>query len=307
MTPTSCSCTSWNGGCRVIERRSGFPGGRRGWVLAALVAIGVVAWLQLGLAPARLVPRAGGLQIARDFFAGALTPALDYQSNDVPVGAPPFLLRLLSALGSTVVYAAAAVALALPAGLLLGFVASSIWWAADPMRGGSRRRVGRSALAGTTQAAVRTLIAVLRSVHELLWAVVFLAAMGLSPVTGVLALAIPYSGTFAKVFSEMLDEAPTDSARAVRGVGAGSVGVFLWGILPRALPDMAAYVFYRFECAIRASAVLGFFGFPTIGYFLRASFEDTQYREVWSYLYALLALVLLLELWSSALRRRFVA
>jgi len=290
----------------VRERWTGVPGGRRTGVLAALALVGIVAWVQLGLAPSSLVPRPGGVQIARNFFAGALSPALDYQAGDVPAGAPPFLLRLLSALWSTILYAAAAVALALPAGLLLGFLASSSWWAVDPVCG-SRRRARRSALAGTAQALLRVFIAALRSVHELLWAVVFLAAMGLSPVTGVLALAIPYSGTFAKVFSEMLDEAPTDSARALRGVGAAPATIFLWGNLPRALPDMAAYVFYRFECAIRASAVLGFFGFPTIGYFLRASFEDTQYREVWSYLYALLALVLLLEVWSSALRRRFVA
>ena len=83
--------------------------------------------------------------------------------------------------------------------------------------------------------------------------------------------------------------------------------VFLFGALPHALPDMAAYAFYRFECAVRSSAILGFFGYETLGFYLRASFEDLHFREVWSYLYALIALVLLLEAWSGALRRRFVA
>jgi phosphonate transport system permease protein len=69
---------------------------------------------------------------------------------------------------------------------------------------------------------------------------------------------------------------------------------------------MSAYSFYRFECAVRSSAVLGFFGYPTIGYYLRLSAENLHYREVWTYLYALIALVLIVELWSSRLRERIV-
>ena len=78
------------------------------------------------------------------------------------------------------------------------------------------------------------------------------------------------------------------------------------GLLPRASADMAAYAFYRFECAIRSSAILGFFGYETLGYYMRASFQNLHYREVWTYLYAMLALVLVLEAWSAAMRRRFV-
>jgi phosphonate transport system permease protein len=144
-------------------------------------------------------------------------------------------------------------------------------------------------------------------VHELLWAIVFLAALGLNNASAVVAIAIPYSGVLAKVFSEILDEAPDDAAFALRSVGAPPLRAFLFGRLARALPDMAAYSFYRFECAVRSSAVLGFFGFETLGYFIKASFENLHYREVWTYLYALLALVLVLELWSAAVRRRFVA
>ena len=135
----------------------------------------------------------------------------------------------------------------------------------------------------------------------------FLAAFGLSTGSAVLALAIPYAGTLAKVFSEILDEAPRESGFALRAAGAGPGRVFLFGALPHALPDMAAYGFYRFECAVRSSAILGFFGYETLGYYLRSSFDDLHFREVWSYLYALIALVLILEAWSGALRRRFVA
>ena len=153
----------------------------------------------------------------------------------------------------------------------------------------------------------RLLIGGMRSVHELLWAVLFLAALGLNTFGAVVAIAIPYGGTLAKIFSEMLEEAPRDSAHALRGLGAGPLQVFLFGQLPRALPDMAAYAFYRFECSVRSAAVLGFFGFPTLGYSIAQAFENLHFAEVWTYLYLLMGLVVAIEVWSGALRRRFVA
>ena len=77
-------------------------------------------------------------------------------------------------------------------------------------------------------------------------------------------------------------------------------------LCPRALPDLCAYAFYRFECSVRSSAVLGFFGYQTIGYHLELAFQDAHFREVWTYIYALLLVVLLLEAWSAAVRRRLV-
>lgn len=284
------------------------PVGRRGQVLLALLASGGAAWFALDLSLAGLLPHAGGATIARDFFAAALTPALHYEAGFVPSGAGPFLARVAEAAYRTLVFASAAMSLALVAAVPLGFLASTSWWAADPAGGTSpAARLLRRSIGPTLQGITRLLIALLRSVHELLWAVLFLAAFGLNTASAVLALAIPYAGTLAKVFSEMLDEAPRDAAFALRAAGAAPLQVFLFGLVPRALPDMAAYSFYRFECCVRSSAILGFFGYETFGYFIRASFENLHYREVWTYLYALIALVLLLEGWSAALRRRFVA
>jgi phosphonate transport system permease protein len=105
----------------------------------------------------------------------------------------------------------------------------------------------------------------------------------------------------------MIDEAPRDAAGAMRDAGASPLQVFFVGLVPRALPDMSAYAFYRFECALRSSAVLGFFGFPTLGYYIAASFENSLYGEVWTYLYALFILIAAADWWSGSLRRRFVA
>lgn len=194
----------------------------------------------------------------------------------------------------------AAVSLSLLWGLPLGVLASSAWW-----QTGSRSRLRRG-LSTAALVASRTLIATMRSTHELLWAVLFLCAMGLTDLTAIAAIAIPYGGTLAKVFSELLDEAPTDAADTLEAAGAGPGLVFAVGLIPRALPDMIAYAMYRFECALRASAVLGFFGIPTFGYFIALSFENLQYREVWSYLYALLALVLVVDWWSGVVRHRLL-
>lgn len=270
-----------------------FPIGRRGAVLFLLVLAGAAAYFHLGLAPRQLVPQAGGLEVVRKFFAGAFRPALHYES-EVPAGTSPLPLKALDAARRTLVFAAAAMSLSLLLGFALAIPASSAWW--------EGRKFGPWIYGAT-----RSIIALMRSVHELLWAVIFLAAFGLNTFSAVLAIAIPYGGTLAKVFSEMIDEAARDSARALRATGASPIQVFFFGLLPRALPDLFAYAFYRFECAVRASAILGFFGYETLGYFLRASFENLHYREVWTYLYTLFFLVVLIDLWSGRLRRRFVS
>jgi phosphonate transport system permease protein len=148
------------------------------------------------------------------------------------------------------------------------------------------------------------LIAFMRSIHEILWAIALLAAFGLTTVAAVIAIAIPYAGTLAKVFSEMLDEAPDDAAGALRMAGAGSLQTFVFGLVPRAVPDMGAYAFYRFECALRSAAILGFFGFETLGKYIHQSCGELYFREAWTYLYALCILIVLVEWWSGAIRRR---
>jgi len=270
----------------------------RGLVLAGIALATLGAWLALDAPLSGLVPREGSWRIVRGFFGSALQPALDYE-GEVPEGTLPLLASGLAAARRTLVFAVGGMSLALVFGVVLGFLASSSWWAAE--------RRGRSWLGPLVWSSARVLIVGMRSVHELLWAVLFLAACGLNTFGAVVAIAIPYGGTLAKIFSEMLEEAPRDSAKALRELGAGPLQVFLFGQLPRALPDMAAYAFYRFECAVRSSAVLGFFGFPTLGYSIAQAFENLHYAEVWTYLYLLMALVVGIELWSGALRRRFVA
>ncbi len=274
------------------------PVGARGLVvLSILLAAALCAW-QLDLHLNLPWPNQGGMRIASEFFAAAFSPALTYEDPSLPASTMPFGLLVLQATGNTVAFAAAAMSLSLILGLVFGFLASTAWWAEDQGSRGLRRSIYLCS---------RMIIVAMRSVHELLWAVLFLVAFGLTPLSGVIAIAIPYGGTLAKVFSEMLEETPRNTAFALRSAGASPLQVFSFGLLPAALPDMAAYAFYRFECALRSAAILGFFGLETLGYFIKLSFDELHYGEVWTYLYAMFALVIGMEAWSGALRRRFVA
>lgn len=290
---------------RAIRRP--FAIGSRGLVLLAVGVFAIVAWIALDAPIAGLVPHRGGAALVRSFFARAIAPALTYESEVAP-GTPSLLMQALAAARRTLVFAGAGMSLALLGGIVLGFLGSTAWWSGEATGGSSRTaRILRRVVAPSLYGATRVLIVSMRSVHELLWAVLFLAAFGLNTFSAVIAIAIPYAGTLAKVFSEMIDEAPRDSAQGLRAVGASALQVFCFGLLPRALPDMSAYAFYRFECAVRSSAILGFFGFQTLGYSISAAFENLHYGEVWTYLYALALLVVGIETWSGALRRRFVA
>lgn len=283
-----------------------FPVTGRSVVAIFMVVAGAWALSLLTVSPGDLLPTRGGLTVAASFLSRAVSPALVYES-DVPPGTTPLLGKALLAANTTVIFAAAAMSLAVVGGAALGFLASSAWWSGDQAANSRRTMRLARATGPVVYVATRALIAILRSIHELLWAVLLLAALGLNPLAAVMSIAIPYSGVLAKVFSEMIDEVQREPASALREAGASSIQVYFFGLLPRALPDMMAYAFYRFECALRSSVILGFFGFPTLGYYIAASSENLLYGEVWTYLYVLFALIALMDWWSGALRRRFVA
>lgn len=118
-----------------------------------------------------------------------------------------------------------------------------------------------------------------RSIHELFWALLLMQATGIGVVTGVAAIALPYTGIFAKVFAEYLEE--TDRRpRLVLPPGTGTLSAFLYTRLPLAWAEMRTYTLYRMECGIRSSAVLGFIGLPTLGFQLDTLFKQGNYGAV---------------------------
>ncbi|MEX2616421.1 MAG: ABC transporter permease [Alphaproteobacteria bacterium] len=143
---------------------------------------------------------------------------------------------------------------------------------------------------------VRTGCAFIRAIHELFWAMIFLQIFGLSPLTGILAIAIPYSGIIAKVYSEILEEADHTPLR-VMPHGTGSLSVFLFARLPEAWTHFKTYSLYRLECGLRSSAVLGFVGLPTLGYHLESAFRQGHYSEVSALLILFYVIIATLRRW----------
>jgi len=265
--------------------------GRKLTVLGLLALLLVSAWV-LGPMPDR--PHGS----AMEFLSAAFHPTLTDQSSSLPDDATPFLNRILREMGTTIRYAIIAMCLAVPAGLFFGFFASRTWW---PQ--GARGRFMRLALL-PLHLLVRLLITLMRSIHELIWAIIFLAALGRDPLTACVALALPFTGTLAKVFSEIIDEQSPEARDHLIASGASPLQAFLASLVPQSIPDMATYTLYRFECALRSSAVLGFIGIETIGLSIRRSFENNFYNELWTELYLLLAVIIVVDTLGSQLRKR---
>ncbi|MDG0994440.1 MAG: ABC transporter permease subunit [Akkermansiaceae bacterium] len=242
-------------------------------------------------------PQEYGMGVIKKFFTAALEPALNYQDPDMPESAPPFSHKIGEALWKTLQYAVCAISLSLPIGLILGFLSSKSWWSLNTTSVASR--LGLAIIHRIS----RTVTTVGRSIHEILWALIFITALGTSPMAVIVALSIPYSCSLAKVFSELLDEQPSYAKAYLQSLGGGSFASWLYGIFPIALTDIVSYTLYRFECAIRSAAILGFVGITTIGLHIETAFEDNHYNELWTLLYSLLALILIVERSSHYIRK----
>lgn len=151
----------------------------------------------------------------------------------------------------------------------------------------------------------RLILNVLRSVPELIMAIVFVAAVGFGALPGVLALGIHSAGMVGKFFAEAIEHAAEAPVEAARATGAGPAQVILHGILPQVLPQMADVTVYRWEHNFRASVVVGVVGAGGIGFELIAALRTLQYDEVAAILLVILATVTVVDALGGALRKRF--
>ncbi|OLT39752.1 phosphonate ABC transporter, permease protein PhnE [Saccharomonospora sp. CUA-673] len=151
----------------------------------------------------------------------------------------------------------------------------------------------------------RLILNVLRSVPELIMAIVFVAAVGFGALPGALALGIHSAGMVGKFFAEAIEHAAEAPVEAARATGAGPAQVILHGILPQVLPQMADVIVYRWELNFRASVVVGVVGAGGIGFELIAALRTLQYDEVAAILLVILATVTVVDALGGALRKRF--
>ena len=223
------------------------------------------------------------------FWLAMLHPTLDV----------PFLQVMLAAAGVTLAFSVCGTACSLAIGFVFGITSSRIWWQVF-----WPDKIGHLKVGPLLWIAVRTILAVPRAIHEWIWGLFLLSIFGLDPLVGILAIALPFGAITAKVFSEILDETPTDPLYALINSGAKPGRAFLYGHLPQALPNLISYGFYRFECSLRAAAVLGVIGAGGLGYQISLSAESLRYEELWTGFYALILLNGLVDTWSGWLRRQ---
>jgi phosphonate transport system permease protein len=150
---------------------------------------------------------------------------------------------------------------------------------------------------------VRWLLIVLRSIPELVWALVFVRVVGLGPTAGVIAIALTYGGMLGKVYGEILESGETHATETLLRNGSGRLQAFFYGLMPTSAAELTSYTVYRWECAIRSSVVLGFVGAGGLGQQLDNSMKMFEGGEVASMLLVFIALVALADRVSAWLRK----
>ena len=181
---------------------------------------------------------------------------------------------------------------------------------AIPLTLASTRVLSVSALSGRMargpfwlRQAVRWLLIVLRSIPELVWALVFVRVVGLGPTAGVLAIALTYGGMLGKVYGEILESGEHHATQTLLRNGAGRLQALLFGLLPTNAAELTSYTVYRWECAIRSSVVLGFVGAGGLGQQLDNSMKMFNGGEVATMLLVFIALVAFADRVSAWLRK----
>jgi phosphonate transport system permease protein len=155
--------------------------------------------------------------------------------------------------------------------------------------------------------AMRQVLNALRGINEIIFALIFVAAVGLGPFSGVLALAIHGAGMLGKFFAEAVEEIDAGPVEALRATGARPALVVVFGVLPQVIPSWIAATLYRFEVNLRAATILGMVGAGGIGFELMSSLKLFQYQDTAVCVLVILAMVMTADYLSSRLRARILA
>ena len=245
---------------------------KRAALFAGLVVLAWTAW-DTGADPVRLVR---GIPWILDFLRRSVPPD--------PSVLPAALAGALKTVEIALLGTAVAAALALPLGFL------------------SARNVAPAPLFQPA----RVVLNFFRSIDTLVYALVFVAAVGLGPFPGVLAVIAYTTTSLAKLYSEAIEGIEPGPVDAVIATGATRLQVLRYGVLPQVLPLFLSYVLYRLETNIRAATVLGFVGAGGIGFYLQTYLRMIDYRAASTALLVTIAMVMIVDALSSHLRARLV-
>jgi phosphonate transport system permease protein len=153
---------------------------------------------------------------------------------------------------------------------------------------------------------VRRVLDACRSINEMVFALLFIVAVGLGPFAGVLALWVHTTGALAKLFSETVEAIDPHPVEGIRATGAHPLAEIVYGVIPQVMPLWISYTLYRFEANVRSASVVGMVGAGGIGMVLWEVIRGFQYAQTAAVLLMLIISVTLIDVMSSKLRKRLI-
>lgn len=152
----------------------------------------------------------------------------------------------------------------------------------------------------------RMLLNINRAIPDIIFALIFVAAVGLGPFGGVLAIAVGSVGSLAKLYAESIEQIDPQQVLAIRATGANGMQSFAYGVTPQALPLMASYSLLYFEHNVRSATILGLVGAGGVGFILTKYISLFQYRELMGALIVIIVMVTIIDRFSDYLRKKII-
>jgi phosphonate transport system permease protein len=153
---------------------------------------------------------------------------------------------------------------------------------------------------------IRRAMDAFRSINEMVFAMLFVVAVGLGPFAGVMALFIGTTGVLAKLFAEAVEAIDPGPVEGVRATGASALQEVIYGVIPQVLPLWISYSLYRFESNVRSATVVGMVGAGGIGVILWEAIRGFQFAQTCALLMVIILVVSLLDILSQRLRKQFI-
>ena len=147
---------------------------------------------------------------------------------------------------------------------------------------------------------------VFRSINEIVWALLFVSAVGLGPMSGVLALAIHTSGVLCKLLAEGNEAIDPGPVEALSATGAGFLKIITYAVVPQTMPHFISMTLYRFESDVRSASILGFVGAGGIGFYLFDKVRAFENGDVTTIIIIIVIAVWLIDKLSATIRKRFI-
>lgn len=242
-----------------------------GWAALLLVLAG--SWNGADMRPLELIRDSGNMaQYASEFFPPNFA--------DWKIYVEEMLITLKIAVWGT----ALAVVSAVPLGLLASANITP-WWIHQP---------------------VRRVLDSFRAINEMVFAMLFVVAVGLGPFAGVLALWVHTTGTLAKLFSEAVEAIDPQPVEGIRSTGASALHEIVYGVIPQVMPLWISYTLYRFEANVRSASVVGMVGAGGIGVVLWEIIRGFRYAETAAVMIIIIVTVSVIDLISARIRKQMV-